>query len=74
MEILFIIWAVCVLAGAAVMHNKGRSALGGAVWGLFLGVIGVVICFFYSESIEHKARKQLLLEHELERQRRNRGF
>ena len=56
------------------MHNKGRSALGGAVWGLFLGVIGVVICFFYSESIEHKARKQLLLEHELERQRRNRGF
>lgn len=74
MEILFVLWAVCVLAGAAVMHNRGRSALGGAAWGFFLGIIGVLICFFYSESIEHKARKQLLLEHEMERQRRNRGF
>jgi hypothetical protein len=48
MEIL-LLWILCAVAGYFIAKGKGRGGAGFAL-GLFLGPIGLIICFFLKEN------------------------
>ena len=50
METYLVIWIVCAIAGALIAQSKGRSPIGGAVLGLLLSVIGVLIVACWSKA------------------------
>ncbi len=41
--IALIVWAACIFAAAMIAKNKGRPIWEGILWGLFLGIFGVII-------------------------------
>jgi hypothetical protein len=55
-EVLFIIWLLCGIAGGIILSNKGRSGCGGFALGFLLGPIGLVIALVM--QTDHKELEQ----------------
>jgi hypothetical protein len=55
--VLVLLWASCGVVGYVIGRAKGRGALG-AVLGVFLGVIGVVIIAWLSPAPGHGAHER----------------
>ena len=55
--------AICIglgAAGASIMKNKGRSQALGWVLGIFLGLIGIIICAVISPNPDYMAQRQAM--------------
>lgn len=59
-----LLWLAPVIVGALVAENKGRSGVGGAILGLFLGWLGVGIVLLLSGDESRKTQKQSALARE----------
>lgn len=47
---VFIACLLCAISGGLILQSKGWSFSKGYVWGLFLGIIGVIVTLYYSKK------------------------
>ena len=47
--IVLVIRLVVAIWGSSIMKRKGRSALSGFLYGVLLGILGVIICYLHSD-------------------------
>lgn len=64
MEILIIIWVICIAISAAIGASKDRVGMG-ILLGVALGLFGAIIMLFVSESTEQRVRKEELTRRQL---------
>ena len=64
MEVLLIIWAICIAISAAIGASKDRVGMG-IILGVCLGLIGAIIMLFIPESTEQRVRKEELTRHQM---------
>lgn len=38
-----ILWIVCAIAGGVIYNSKNRPFINGFLWGLLLGVVGLIV-------------------------------
>ena len=56
------VWALSGVAAAMIYQSKNRNPLHGAIWGVLLGVFGVLICACRSKiepgQVNHEAESR----------------
>ena len=53
-----VLWIVCAIAGGMIYQSKNRPFINGFLWGLLLGVIGLIVTIAKSSLKENWVWKQ----------------
>ena len=49
-----VLWIVCAIAGGMIYQSKNRPFIKGFLWGLLLGIVGLIVTIAKSSLKENK--------------------